>query len=371
MSERATAHVLVVGGGIAGLSTAWALSRRGFSVEVFEQGQIPNARSSSYDEHRVTRHAYGTMGGYARLMPEAFRVYETLWGDLGARHFAPLPLVVLKREDSTWYEASRTSMDELGIGYRDIPLADMAEHYPMLELDGLTGAYAAEGAGMLFPIRILTDLVMHLASRGVRFRPGCHVDAIDPERATVTVDGQRHGGDMLVVAAGAWVDRLVPRLAGVAVPSRQAVAFLAPPPELAAAWAKAPIIIDLGASSGTYTLPPGAATRLKIGDHVFTKKGDPDEDRLATDEDVARLFASAHRAYRDFDRYTVLERKACFYTVAEGERFIAEPIGSRGYVLSACSGHGFKLAPLMGEGLARVIAGESEPATLTRCAAGH
>ena len=34
--------VLIVGGGIAGLSTAWALARRGMQVELFEQGPLPS-----------------------------------------------------------------------------------------------------------------------------------------------------------------------------------------------------------------------------------------------------------------------------------------------------------------------------------------
>ncbi len=365
------ARVLVVGSGIAGLSTAWALARRGFAVEVFEQGQIPNARASSYDEHRITRHAYGTFDGYARMMPDAFRVYEDLWSDIGARHFEPRPLVVLQREEMPWFEAGRASMDELDIRHRDIPLDAVAERYPMLRPEGLTGAYEADGAGMLFPIRILTDLVVHLASRGVRFHPGTLVDAVDPEAGTVSVGPEVHRGDVVVVAAGAWVDRLVPRLKGVAVPSRQSVVFVAPPAELCAAWAAAPIFIDLGRDSGTYTLPPRPGTRLKVGDHEFSRRGDPDGDRLATDEDLARLFESARQSYRDFDRYTVLERKACFYTVTEDEAFIAEAIGAKGFVLSACSGHGFKLGALMGEGVARVIAGERERSHLPHWAAGR
>ena len=258
MTHASPPRVLVVGSGIAGLSTAWALARRGFAVEVFEQGQVPNARASSYDEHRITRHAYGTFDGYARLMPDAFRVYEDLWADLGARHFEPMPLVVLKREDVPWYDASRASMDELDVAHRDVPLGEVAARYPMLETAGLTGAYEAEGAGVLFPIRILTDMVVHLAGRGVRFHAGARVDAVDPEAGTVRVCPATHRGDAVVVAAGAWVDRLVPHLRGVAVPSRQAVAFLAPPPDLAAAWRRAPVFIDLGPAT---TSSPAAATR--------------------------------------------------------------------------------------------------------------
>ena len=46
------------------------------------------------------------------------------------------------------------------------------------------------------------------------------------------------------------------------------------------------------------------------------------------------------------------------YTVTADEKFIAEPL-SKGrqssWVVSACSGHGFKFAPLLGDRLVEVI----------------
>jgi glycine/D-amino acid oxidase-like deaminating enzyme len=362
--------ILIVGAGIAGMCTAWALARRGFAVELFEQGPIPNPKASSYDEHRITRHAYGVLEGYAHLMPEAFRVWDRLWQDLGVSHYEPLPAIFVMRGPTPWHEPTVRSLDALGIAHREMSPAHVTELYPMIAPEGLTGALETDGAGMLFPIRILTDLAVWLASAGVRLHAESQVTAVDPEAGRIAVDGQHHDGDAVVIAAGAWADRLYPALRQRAVPSRQAVVFLAPPTELAAAWRAAPVLIDLGEESGTYTLPPRRSTRLKIGDHRFTRRGDPDGDRTATDDDVARLFSAARLAYRDFDRYTVLERKACFYTVTEAERFIVEPCGARGFLVSACSGHGFKLGALMGEGVARALAGEMPVAELARWAAG-
>lgn len=39
--------VIVVGPGIAGLSTAWALTKRGHRVTLIEQGPIPNPLAAS------------------------------------------------------------------------------------------------------------------------------------------------------------------------------------------------------------------------------------------------------------------------------------------------------------------------------------
>ncbi|WP_445679089.1 NAD(P)/FAD-dependent oxidoreductase [Radicibacter daui] len=354
-------RVLVVGAGINGLSTAWGLARRGFEVAVFDQGAIPNPVSSSFDEHRATRHAYGEMHRYARMMPAAFATYEQMWVDIGRSHYDPVGLVVFQREDDSWINASLADMDEMGIGWREIEVTAVPELYPMIAPEGLTRAVAMEGAGVLFPSRIVTDLVVHLSLKGVAFHANTKIAAIDPETASLTTaDGKQHQGDYIVIAAGAWATRLVPELATEATPSRQAVIFVAPPVELATQWQVAPVFFDLGKDSGTYTLPPRPGTRLKIGDHEFTRRGDPDGSRIADDGDVERLMKAASLSYAGFERYSVLERKACFYTVTDDERFIARPIGPKASLLSACSGHGFKLGALMGDLMAKGIA-QGEP----------
>ncbi|MBO0902743.1 NAD(P)/FAD-dependent oxidoreductase [Jiella sonneratiae] len=370
---KSRGHVIVVGAGIAGLSTAWALIRRGFRVSVFEQGPIPNPRASSYDEHRITRHAYGTLEGYGHLMPRAFRMYERLFQDIGARHFLPGSLFYFLRDPVDWYEPVARTMTALGKRFHEVPLADVPERFPMIETKGLTQVVETEEAGMLFPIRILTDLTVWLGNAGVAFHADARVEAVDPEAGTVVANGETHRADRVVIAAGAWVNKLTPLVADSVVPSRQAVMYLTPPAELVDAWKNAPVMIDLGTESGTYSLPPKNGTRLKIGDHVFTRAGDADGDRIATAADLARLNRAARLAYRDFDRYRVIERKICFYTVTRdpSEEFQVRPWGSRAWVLSACSGHGFKLGPLMGEGVAAAIAGEASDEATTKWAAGR
>lgn len=370
--SKSRGTVIVVGAGIAGLSTAWALERRGFHVEVFEQGPIPNPRATSYDEHRITRHAYGTLEGYAYLMPHAFEAYEAMWRDLGANHLAPSSVIYFLREDVGWYEPVVRSLDALGKGYREIPLREVPDRFPMIETEHLTRVVETADGGMLFPIRILTDLTVLLGNRGVVFHADSRVSEIDPESGLVVAEGRQHRADHVVIAAGAWVNKLTPILQDSVVASRQAVMYLTPPSELARTWSESPVLIDLGEESGTYSLPPRRGTRLKVGDHVFTRSGDADGDRVATEHDLARLNRAARLAFRDFDRYQVIERKICFYTVTvdQSERFAVRPWGPRAWVLSACSGHGFKLGPLMGEGVAAAIAGEVSPESTTRWAAG-
>jgi glycine/D-amino acid oxidase-like deaminating enzyme len=366
-------RVAIVGGGIAGLSLAWALVKRGHAVDLFEQGPLPNPVSSSFDEHRITRHAYGALAGYGALMPAAFRTYERLFVDLGRRHLSDTPLTIVSRlEDNGFLDGTRSDLDQLGIGHRAIAVSDWASRLPVLNLDGVRDVLETDGAGVLFASRIVTDLVNWLSEQpGVRLYPSTPVTAIDADAGRVTTIDGSYAADLVVVAAGAWVDRLLPQLAGQLVPSRQAVLYLAPPPDLAEAWGRASVIVDQGAEHGAYILPPRQGTRLKIGDHAFTRLGHGSDDRVPRPEDTRVVEAAAAAIFRDFERYRRLEAKVCYYTVTEDERFVVSPIGSAGYVLSACSGHGFKLGPLIASGLAAVISGEADARLLPGWAAGR
>jgi glycine/D-amino acid oxidase-like deaminating enzyme len=76
---------IIVGGGIVGLATAWALARAGHEVELLEQGPLPNPLASSMDDHRLIRHPYGDRRGYARMIDAGYAAWDLLWDDLGQR----------------------------------------------------------------------------------------------------------------------------------------------------------------------------------------------------------------------------------------------------------------------------------------------
>src|SRR6185436_17516409 len=99
------------------------------------------------------------------------------------------------------------------------------------------------------------------------------------------------------------------------------------PEDQRAVWAKGPMIIEKTGDVGLYLVPPMEGRGFKVGDHEFSRNGDPDAGREVT----------------------------------EDERFVVEKAGSKGWVLSPCSGHGFKFGALMGLELARTIASNRDP----------
>jgi sarcosine oxidase subunit beta len=352
-----------------GLSAAWALARSGWAVRVVEQAPVPNPRGASCDHHRLIRHAYGAEAGYMRMVDAAFAAWELLWAELGQRLGIPTGLLALAERDDGWLAASRAALRADGHAVQDLAGADIAAHYPMLARDGIADGFHMEAGGVLLARRILAALADRCAALGVAMEQGRAV-ALDPARARLRLDtGAERAADLLVVAAGPWAPRLLPGLAGRVIPSRQVLVYLDPPPAHRAAWERAPMLLDL--ATGFYAVPPVAGTPLKLGDHRFSLSGDAEADpRAATPAETDAILALAGRRLRGLDRYRLLGAQACYYDVAEGERFLLEPLSRCGFLLSGFSGHGFKFGPLLGLALARAAGDPALAAGLPAWAAG-
>ena len=68
----------IVGAGIMGLSTAWALYRRGHTVTIFEQGPVPNPQAASGAPFIIcSMHAADQSGKAQKQAPNDPRAHES------------------------------------------------------------------------------------------------------------------------------------------------------------------------------------------------------------------------------------------------------------------------------------------------------
>jgi sarcosine oxidase len=152
--------------------------------------------------------------------------------------------------------------------------------------------------------------------------------------------------DAVVVTAGAWVNRF-----GFDLPvrvTRETVAYF----ELGRA---VPTVIDWSCEPVTYALPaPGSL--LKASLHHAGHETDPDLDEGPDPELVARGAGWLAELFGLADPQPV-RAESCLYTTTPDESFVLERRG-RVVVGSACSGHGFKFAPAIGERLAGLALGD-------------
>ena len=364
---------IIVGGGIMGLATAWGFARDGHHVALFEQGPLPNPLSSSMDEHRLIRYPYGDHAGYARMIDEAYAAWDLLWRDLGQTLYAATGTLALQGNGADWAECSATTLASLGKPMAELGPADLERRFPLLDAKGIDRAFWLDSGGELFARDIVTALVRHLQGQPrVRLHANMSIRSVDLETAEVIAeDGARHTGDVVVVSAGAWSTRLIPSLSGRLFPSRQVVIYFDLPQDQRTAWDSAPMIIEKTGDLGLYLVPPRQGRGLKVGDHEFSRQGDPAAPRDASAEEIRPLLDRCARLLRGFERWRIARLKVCFYTVTDDERFVVEKSGSRGWVMSPCSGHGFKFGAVMGLELSRTIGAGRDPVAHASWAAGR
>jgi sarcosine oxidase len=354
--SEADLKIIIIGGGIAGLSSAWALTKRGHAVMLVEQGPIPNPLGASGDHHRIIRRAYGASTGYGRAITEAYAAWDEMWADLGESHYDPRGFMAVSREPGDEADEYREGLESGNYPFELLQPAAAAERWPFLDAGTFRYAFFSTDGGALHCRRIAEGLVRWLKANGAELRPDSRVIDVDSKEGRVALaDGTTLSADRVVVAAGAWVLKLFPELSDRLTAYRTAVVYLEPPADLAEAWGKAPVILDVGGRTDGYIIPPSGEGGLKFGSglHKFASP-DADTHRIpekGEGEAIRDLFAPP---IARIGEYRVTEVKTCAYTFTADERFFGAEFG-RAVVVSACSGHGYKFGAAVGRRVADAV----------------
>jgi sarcosine oxidase len=312
----------VVGAGVMGCATAWALRERGAEVRVHEQFALDHDRGSSHGRTRIFRVAYPD-AYWVRFAQEAYAG----WNALDPTLLGLYGLIELIADPA---RTSARALDECGVPYRLLD-EDEVRAYGASLPEGWTALHVAD-AGVVFADRARHSF---LDAAGVEVETNRHVESTDDLDA-----------DVVVVTAGPWIRDLVPSVP-VTVTRETVVYFKRDgPPQ--------PSIVDLNPETGghgMYSLHD-PLYGLKAGAHHAGVESDPDTEAPPDPAIVERIAAWVGERFPDVDPEPA-DAQTCLYTTTADAHFILERRG-RVVVGSACSGHGFKFAPAVGRRLAEL-----------------
>ncbi|MGB2952576.1 MAG: FAD-dependent oxidoreductase [Gaiellaceae bacterium] len=326
--------VAVVGAGVMGLAAARALARDGADVAVHEQFQVGHIHGSSHGRSRIFRLAYPE-AEWVSLAQEALPLWRELEQESGER-LLELPGIVEIVDDLD--ESSRPGLEACGVPWEELEPDEVADRFDVSVPPGWKALLQPE-AGFVRADRALAALRAGAERAGARIEQESRLAALDELDA-----------DVVVVTAGAWARELL-AAAGIELPvkvTRETVAYFRLDRET-----PVPSVVRLiHRGHGFYSLHD-PTFGLKVGHHhagpVVTKL---DEDGRPDPETVAAVAEWAGETFRLSDPEPA-SSETCLYTTTADERFVLERHG-RIVVGSACSGHGFKFAPVIGKRLAEL-----------------
>jgi len=354
-------RVVIIGVGGVGSIAAWRLADTGQEVIALEQFRIDHDKGSSYGDSRIVRRVYPDPF-YTSLMADAYVLWDGLMtqaNDQGL--FVRVGGVFCGASDHQQVQAAAKALAASDVPYEVLDAAETTRRFPAFRLEGHEVAVYEQSMGYARASRCVRAAAQLARLHGARIREDCQVagiDAIAGSGVRVSLkSGERLTADRLLIAAGAWTKPLLKSL-GVNIPltvTRQPYVHLRPACNAADFEIKRfPVWIDAGANA--YGFPRlGDLPGVKLGLHNLGYEVSPEtalRDVQESDREAARSLAA--RRFPDLSSEVVYE-KVCLYTNTPDEDFIVDEIPGlpNALVLSACSGHGFKFMPLMGEIAAR------------------
>lgn len=360
--------VVVAGAGVMGAFAALALQERGLDVLLCDPWEPGHPRATSSSESRVIRAIYGRDRVYAEWSWHALRLWERFEREAGRQLFHRTGVLWLAGEDGAYAAAGLEVMSSLGIPAERLETEEVRRRFPAISPDGLRFAVLEPRMGALRArdgVRVAVALFLQRGGRLVR--GAARLPASKPGRLdAVRVEDERVVADAFVFACGPWLPRLFPDLPQGFVRSHRAEELYFGVPEGCRDFDgdRLPAWVEIGAY---YGIPAFAGRGLKVGIDRPGDEVDPSEaERLLNAASVSEVRGYLARRFPALAEAPLVESRVCTYEITPDEHLLVDrhPRHQNVVLLGGGSGHGYKLAPVLGGYVADMATGarlETEP----------
>lgn len=343
----------VVGAGVHGASAARHLAARGIRVVVYERGTPaggPTGLSSAVCRGYYTNPFLGWIAAESLRMFGDFSAL-TEGGHAGFHRTGALFL-----HGTDEVAAVRETVDMLaGLGTRMemLPSGELAGILPEVNDREVGCAVWDPGAGYADPVGTTNGLLAQARRRGAELRARTTVTSIKPGVPVHVghTDGE-DTVDRLLVAAGPWTAGLL-RMADVKLPLIAERHFVARCGYPAAADRLPFVVADL---PGGYYWKPEPDDQFLLGSLHPAQEVDPSAPVAGVrDEECEVLVSALRHRVPVMGEATLRGGWASLYDVSPDWQPVIGEAAEHVFVTAGTSGHGFKLAPALGDQIARLV----------------
>lgn len=353
---------IVIGLGAHGSGATLALARRGLRVLGIEAApERGHALGSSGGRTRMIRRAYFENPAYIPLLAAAWEAWGAIEAETGERLIEITGALYAGDADSDLFRGSVISAREQGLPHDVLDAAEIRRRWRIFTVSDSIGGLYDPGAGTIRPEHAIGVQLRLAEVAGAILRFGERAANWRPAQGTgggleIETDAGVYGADHLVIAAGAWTGSFVPDLRLPLEVERVPVFWFEPDFPIAdLAVGRLPMwMVDTGADGIFYGFPYDAEDGLKVSRHYSGDVVDPDQvDRTERPADIERIRAFMRRSMPAADG-PLRKSMVCLYANTPDHDFVIDrhPAVPGVAYASACSGHGFKFAPVVGEILA-------------------
>lgn len=359
--------VIVIGAGAVGSAALRAASEAGARVLGVERFAPAHSRGSSHGHSRIFRHAYFEHPDYVPLLRHSTARFESLERESGAALLNRCGMLVAGPDGSKIVRGTLAAAQQWDLPLDSLDARALRSRFPWFSFaEDAIGAFESD-AGIVRPEATVHASVRTALARGAELRTSTRVRRVveDATGVAVETDQGRERASALIIAAGAWTCMLLPEVTPLLEVTRQVQAWIAPVTGIDAStlpcWLfdrgpTRPAIYGLApdpAAPASADGSPSPSDYPKVAFHGSDVVVDPDLGATpVASADVERLLGS-YRSIAPGLAGSPVAATTCLYTMSPDGHFL---VGTRRgfrrtHFAAGLSGHGFKLAPALGDAL--------------------
>jgi sarcosine oxidase len=345
---------VVIGLGVMGSAALRSLAGRGARVLGIERFQPGHDRGSSHGATRIIRLSYFEHPSYVRLLREVYPLWRELEAKAGRKLLHITGIAEIGKPGSELVRGTLAAAREHDLPHEVLNAAELMRRYPAFRVPPEFIAVVQPDGGFVEAEPTVAAQLALARAAGAEIRTNTTIRAIEPRQDGVRVVTEEGWIDAasVVVAAGAWISKLLPDLPVRLRATRQVLGWFEPRQPEVFDPARCPVFLIEGPHGTHYGFPLQAGAGVKVAKHHhFDEAVDPDDyDRNVSSADEASIRAAV-ADYLPAANGKLNAATTCLYTMAPDGDFIIDQLASepRIIVASPCSGHGFKFAPLIGD----------------------
>lgn len=346
--------VAVIGAGVFGAWTAEHLRRAGHSVMLVDMAGPAHERSSSGDESRLTRAAYGPDAIYSRMALASLPEWQALSDRAGLPIFHRCGILFFFAEEEPYFRDSLSVHGDLGLPTEALTAREMAARFGMIDFDGIEVGLFEPNFGALMARRAVQTLVAEFVEQGGHYLQAKVSDLTAADGRLVAIGKPRAiEADAFVFALGSWLPAVFPDLlTGKITPTRQEVFYFAPPagdagflPGSMPGWA------DFNHGDMFYGMPDLEGRGVKFAHDRHGPVVDPDtQPRDYAQAALDDIVAFRDRRFPGLRGAPLIGARVCQYENSSNGDFLIDrhPDLANVVLVGGGSGHGFKHGPEVG-----------------------
>lgn len=380
--------VIVIGAGVMGSSAAYQTSKRRLKTLLLEQFDFLHHRGSSHGESRTLRATYPE-DYYSQMVLQSSRLWQQAEDEVGYKVYFNTNQLDIGPSDNKSLLAVVASCRK-----NTIPVRVLSRHQLLQEFSGLfdipedwIGVVTQHG-GVIKPTKAVAMFQTLALRNGAVLKDNAEVVGISRDEETseivvATAGGESYRGRKCVITAGPWTRKLMKKVRGIALPIQ--------PLETTVHYWK----VNEG-HQGKFTIESGFPTFASYGEpyiygtpslefpglvKIPVHAGRPCEPEERTWAAPAALVEALRGWIRGrFGELVDVEKpvlsQSCMYSMTPDEDFVIDFVGGEfgedAVVCGGFSGHGFKMAPVVGLIAAELVtSGRVEGVDLTHFRVGR